>query len=84
MFFCCYREKRTMFLVPTLDPTLDSGTQYCTKTQGELAVMALAASDGQIGHMGFLHDRPLQLLSSRQLDFSCPKKAIIGSLSFGS
>jgi hypothetical protein len=44
--------------------------------------MALAASDGQIGHMGFLHDRPLQLLSSRQLDFSCPKKAIIGLLRF--
>jgi hypothetical protein len=22
MFFCCYREKHTMFLDPTLDPTL--------------------------------------------------------------
>jgi hypothetical protein len=22
MFFCCYREKRTMFPVPTLDPAL--------------------------------------------------------------
>jgi hypothetical protein len=44
--------------------------------------MALAASDGQIRHMGFLHDRPLQLLSSSQLDFSCPKKAIINLLCF--
>ena len=44
--------------------------------------MELAANDGQIKHMGFLHDLPLHLLSSRQLDFSCPKKAIIGSLSF--
>jgi hypothetical protein len=50
--------------------------------QGELAVMELAASDGQIGHMGFLHDRPLQLLISRQLSFNCPKKAIIGLLHF--
>ena len=50
--------------------------------QGELVVMALAANDGKIGHMGFLHDRPLQLLSSRQLDFSCPKKGIIGLLRF--
>jgi hypothetical protein len=44
--------------------------------------MALVASDGKIGHMGFLHDLPLNLLSSRQLDFSCPKKAIIGFLYF--
>jgi hypothetical protein len=90
MFFCYYREKRTMFLDPTLDPALvlgtrsdtRSSTQYCTKTQGELAVMVLAASDGQIEHMGFVYHRPLQLLSSRQLDFSCPKRAIIGFLRF--
>jgi hypothetical protein len=50
--------------------------------QGELAVMAMAANDGQIEHMGFLHDCPLQLLSSRQLSFSFPKKAMIGLLRF--
>jgi hypothetical protein len=44
--------------------------------------MLLEASDGQIGHMGFFYHRPLQLLSSRQLDFSCPKRAIIGFLCF--
>jgi hypothetical protein len=50
--------------------------------QGELAVMVLAASDGQIKHMGFVYHFSLQLLSSRQLDFSCPKRAIIGFLHF--
>jgi hypothetical protein len=36
-------------LVLALDPTLIPAPQYCTKTQGELAVMALAASDGKSG-----------------------------------
>jgi hypothetical protein len=59
-----------------------SSTQYCTKTQGELAVMALATNDGHIGHMGFLHDCPLQLLRSRQLSFNYLKMTIIGLLHF--
>jgi hypothetical protein len=32
--------------------------------EGDLAVMALAASDGKIGHVGFVYPCPLQLLSS--------------------
>jgi hypothetical protein len=94
VFFCCYRAKRTMFPVPALDlalvlplvpvpdPALIPAPSIAQKRKASWRVMALAASDGQIGHMGFLHDRPLQLLSSRQLDFSCPKKAIIGLLRF--
>jgi hypothetical protein len=94
MFFCCYRAKRTMFLgptlvpaldlalVPVLDPTLVLTPSIAQKTQGTLAVMVLAASGGQIEHMGFVCHHPLQLLSSRQLDFSCPKRAIIGILCF--
>jgi hypothetical protein len=31
---------------------------YCTKMQGDLAVKVLAASDGKIGHVGFVHDCP--------------------------
>jgi hypothetical protein len=83
-----------MFLVPALDLDTPSSTRsgtrsdtlsstaYCTKMEGDLAVMVLAASDGKIGHVGFVHACPLQLLSSRQLSFSCSKRAIIGSLCF--
>jgi hypothetical protein len=69
-------------LVPVLDPTLISAPSICTKTQGKLAVMVLAASGGQIEHMGFVWHCPLQLLSSRQLDFNCPKRVLIRFLSF--
>jgi hypothetical protein len=41
-----------------------SSTAYCTKTEGDLAVMVLAASDGRIGNVGFVHPYPLQLLNS--------------------
>jgi hypothetical protein len=44
--------------------------------------MVLAASGGKIGHMGFIFHRPLQLLSSIKLNFSCPKRAIIVFLCF--
>jgi len=50
--------------------------------EGDLVVMALAANVERIQNMGFVHDRPLQLLNSRQLNFSCPKRAIIGLLYF--
>jgi hypothetical protein len=46
--------------------------------------MVLVASDGQIENMGFVYHRPLHLLSSRQLNFSCQKREIIGFLCFDS
>ena len=59
-----------------------SSTVYCTKTKGGLVIKVLAASDGKIGHVGFVYPCPLQLLSSRQLNFSCLKRTIIGLLYF--
>jgi hypothetical protein len=54
-----------------------SSTAYCTKTEGDLAVMVLAASDGRIRNMGFVRACPLQLLNFRQLSFSCSRGRLL-------
>jgi hypothetical protein len=56
-----------LHLAVVLHPTLSgtpSDTPSCTKMMGDLAVMVLAASDGQIREMGFSHAHALQLLNS--------------------
>jgi hypothetical protein len=39
--------------------------------------MALVASDGKIGNMGFVHAFPLQQLISRQLSFGCSAERLL-------
>jgi hypothetical protein len=79
--FLCYREKMNYVSIsdtrsgtPSIGSSTQSGTLsstvYCTKTEGDLAVMVLAASDGRIGNVGFFHACPLHLLRSRQLSYS--------------
>jgi len=83
--FWCYRVKtHHVFVSGTKSGTCSgtrsntvSSTTSCTKTEGDLVVMVLAASDGWIRNVGFVYDFPLQLMSSRQLNFGCSTERLL-------
>jgi hypothetical protein len=94
MFFCGYREKHTMFPVPTLDlvlvpalvlvpdPTLIPAPNIAQKCKASWRLWYWRPVMDKSVTWVFIYHHPLQLLSSIQLNFSCPKRAIIGFLRF--
>jgi hypothetical protein len=64
-------------LILTLDPTLCPALGIAQKCRATWRLWYWRPVMGQIGHVGFVHAFPLQLLSSRQLSFSCSRRRLL-------